>query len=54
VWHVAFILPQVVGLPIAGFLIEPIGARLNNCEFAGVHQHMKEEGENLKRPLEIE
>jgi hypothetical protein len=30
----------------------PIGARLNAREFNAVRQHMKEEGENLKRILE--
>jgi hypothetical protein len=30
----------------------PVGAWLNRREFAAVRQHMKEEGENLKRLLE--
>jgi hypothetical protein len=32
----------------------PIGARLNRREFNAVRQHMKEEGENLKRILEAQ
>ncbi|MDG5820904.1 SRPBCC family protein [Natronococcus sp. A-GB7] len=32
----------------------PIGKRLNQDEFDAVHQHMKEEGENLRRLLEKE
>ena len=30
----------------------PIGKRLNRVEFAAVHEHMKEEGENLKLLME--
>lgn len=32
----------------------PIGKWLNRDEFAAVHQHMAEEGENLKRILEAD
>ncbi len=33
-------------------LTGPIGQRLNKKEFDAVRQHMKEEGENLKRLME--
>jgi hypothetical protein len=32
----------------------PVGAWLNRREFNAVRQHMREEGENLKRILEAE
>lgn len=32
----------------------PVGAWLNRREFNAVRQHMKEEGENLKRMIESE
>ncbi len=32
--------------------VGPLGARLNRREFEAVRQHMREEGENLKRLLE--
>ncbi|CAN5819151.1 hypothetical protein BH20GEM3_BH20GEM3_09110 [soil metagenome] len=32
----------------------PVGAWLNRREFNAVRQHMREEGENLKRILETE